>query len=541
MAGNNSSSSNFSHEEPDKNLISQFVPPVAPPLAVYDVIVASAIAIEAGFFYVQWRTSKDYRLNNEEIRFDPSKTDAQAAVQEHFANKRVEIKPEAETMLNRANDHNFNLGIALRQEKEGFARHEVGPYDTRHTPEKSQGSLGGFAKQAPMDSTDTQHAPEPETSQKAFISPKGEEPLAPSIDFSKDSNRISSPYWLGKNYEDAYGKLPSGWQRHHLIPDKVVQDSPLSQEARQRAGYDLDRASNLIGVPGTAKAYQQSDVKLMHSGQHKEWNKYVKETLGKEQKLLEKEYSSLDKVPADVLQETMQEVEHKLRGDIQNIELGIKEGWVKPDYQRGNVKFNKLSEVEPAQDNGGTTQSTLSTNVVAKEVNSESKQQSIGTNDEFSRRLEEITERLRGISATHGQNGAASGTASADLEQNGAESGTDNTRAKTASADLKRAFAEYQADYERITARSGTANTELEQLNQNIKTLTAEFRNITPLVEPTIRPKLQLGGELEREPQSPSEQSEDFDQLVSERWNRSVAASLKIQQQQGEDGPVLEL
>jgi hypothetical protein len=50
MAGNNSSNSNFSYEEPDKNLVSQFVPPVAPPLAVYDVIVASAIAIEAGFF-----------------------------------------------------------------------------------------------------------------------------------------------------------------------------------------------------------------------------------------------------------------------------------------------------------------------------------------------------------------------------------------------------------------------------------------------------------------------------------------------------------
>jgi hypothetical protein len=49
MAGNKSTN-NFSHEEPDKNLISQFVPPVAPPLAVYDVIVASAIAIEAGFF-----------------------------------------------------------------------------------------------------------------------------------------------------------------------------------------------------------------------------------------------------------------------------------------------------------------------------------------------------------------------------------------------------------------------------------------------------------------------------------------------------------
>jgi hypothetical protein len=62
------------------------------------------------------------------MRFASSKT----AVQEHFANKSVEIKPEAETMIKRANDHKFNLGVALRQEKEGFARHEVGPYAVQH-------------------------------------------------------------------------------------------------------------------------------------------------------------------------------------------------------------------------------------------------------------------------------------------------------------------------------------------------------------------------------------------------------------------------
>lgn len=43
MAGNNSSNNNFPHEEPDKNLVSQFVPPVAPPLVIYDVVVAGAM------------------------------------------------------------------------------------------------------------------------------------------------------------------------------------------------------------------------------------------------------------------------------------------------------------------------------------------------------------------------------------------------------------------------------------------------------------------------------------------------------------------
>jgi A nuclease family of the HNH/ENDO VII superfamily with conserved AHH len=348
MAGNNpSDSNNFSREEPNKDLISQFVPPVAPPLAIYDVIVASAIAVEAGLVYVQWHNGKDDNLNNEKVRFDPSKTDAQTAVKEHFASKRVEIKPEAESAINRANDRTFNLGVSLKQE--GFAQHEVGPYNTRHTPEDPKESLGGFAKQAPLDSDNTQHAPEPEASQKPFISPKGNEPIAPSIDFSKDDNRISNPYRLRTNYEKAYGKLQEGYQRHHLIPDAVVQDNLLAQEARQRAGYDLDRASNLIGLPGTAKSYKQSDIEVLHSGFHSQWNDYVKEELSDRQKVLEGKYGSLDKVPADVLQRTMQKVENQLRGDIQNRELGIDEGWITPDYQKGEVKTNKLSQANPIQ------------------------------------------------------------------------------------------------------------------------------------------------------------------------------------------------
>ncbi len=488
MAGNNPSDNNFSPDEPDKNLVSQFVPPVAPPLAVYDVIVASAIAIEAGLVYVQWHSSKNYDRNNEEVRFDPNKTDAITAVKEHFANKRVEIKPEVEPVINRANDHTFNLGVALQKGQGGFARHEVGPYDTRHAPEVPKESLGGFEKQAPPDSNDTQHAPEPEAPQQSYISPKGTEPLAPSIDYSKNNNRISNDYWMRKNYEAAYGKLPDGYQIHHLMPDKVARTQALVIEARQRAGYDLDRASNLIGVPSAIKAYEQSDIKLLHSGSHPEWNNYAENELSDRQKGLERKYGSLDKVPTDVLKRTMQSVETQLRGDIQNIELGIQKGWIKPDYPKGEIKVNKISEAAPNQ---GIEKMT-------------SPKQVEGTNDEFSRRLEEITERLRGNTAASGQDGT---------------------------------------DLERIAAASRQNGAALERNGTDFKRIAAELRQITPLVEPPVRPKLQLGGLIEAEPQNPSEQSEDFDQLIAERWNKSVSASLEIQRQQsgGQDGPVLEL
>ncbi len=486
MAGNNSSNNNnFSPDEPDKNLVSQLVPPVAPPLAVYDVVVASAIVIEAGFIYVQWHNRKEANFNGEEVKFEPNKIDAQTAVREHFTNKKVEIKPEAKQALDQA-DRAFNLGVSSQQELEGFARHEVGPYDTRHVPEAPKESLGGFERQAPLDSSDTQHAPEPEAPQEPYISPKGTEPLAPSIDYSKDNNRISNPYQLRKNYEDAYGKLTAGWQRHHLIPDAVAQIQALVREARQRAGYDIDKAPNIIGVPGTPKAYEQSDLKLLHSGQHKEWNNYVTGVLDNRQKVLVEKYDSLDKVPTDVLQKTMQKVENQLRGDIQNVELGIEKGWIKPDYQKGQTKVNKISEASPNQG--------------IEKANSPKQVEGIN-NDEFIERLNSITERLRGNSATLGQNRVAPGTASADLE---------------------RTFAEYKSNHERFTA---------------------ELKQITPLVEPPVRPKLELGGLIQAEPQDSGEQSADFDQLMAERWQKSVSASLEIQRQQsgGQDGPVLEL
>lgn len=395
-------------------------------------------------------------------------------MKEHFANKRVEIEPGVEQALDQAN-RAFNLGVASRQKQEGFARHEVRPYDTRHVPEVPKETLGGFAKQGPLDSDDTQHALEPEAPQKSFISPKGEEQLAPSIDFSKNDNRISNPYRMRQNYEGAYGKLPSGYQIHHLLPDAVAQTQELVQEVIQRIKYDIDRAPNLIGVPSEVKAYEQSDVKLFHLGSHSKWNNYVKEVLDNRQTDLESIYGTLDKVPADVIKETMQSIESNLRNDIQNIELGIEKGWIKPDYQKGENKVNKISE---------------------------------GPNNEFIERLNSITERLRGNTAASGQHGTDLKRVAAASRQHG--------------ANLELAFTEYQAVHERVIT---------------------ELRQITSLVEPPVRPKLELGGQLEREPRNISEQPEDFEQLISERWQKSVSASLEIQRQQsaGQDGPVLEL
>jgi len=63
------------------------------------------------------------------------------------------------------------------------------------------------------------------------------------------SNRISNPRLMGENFAKAFGgKIGDGYQIHHLIPDEVVRTHPLAKFAREHAGYDLDRGTNLLGI-----------------------------------------------------------------------------------------------------------------------------------------------------------------------------------------------------------------------------------------------------------------------------------------------------
>jgi A nuclease family of the HNH/ENDO VII superfamily with conserved AHH len=158
------------------------------------------------------------------------------------------------------------------------------------------------------------------------------------------SDRLSIPSKMRANY----GPVPEGHQLHHLIPDAKVRDHELAQMARQKAGYDLDAKTNLVAMPENAKYFKDGELQIIHFGSHPNWSKYAEGVLdGKVKELLE-DYPSLDKVPADVLKKTMQDVEQQLRRDISNVELSRKlgdKGWLKETPER-NLKLSLNEPLE---------------------------------------------------------------------------------------------------------------------------------------------------------------------------------------------------
>ncbi|WP_421875109.1 AHH domain-containing protein [Marinoscillum sp.] len=85
--------------------------------------------------------------------------------------------------------------------------------------------------------------------------------------------RMSVSAKFSKNLEDIYGALPTNHQRHHLVPDNVVRNSPLHQEAVKRGLYDLDRGGNGRYLAETAEDYVHDASNLSknyptHLGSH---------------------------------------------------------------------------------------------------------------------------------------------------------------------------------------------------------------------------------------------------------------------------------
>ena len=107
---------------------------------------------------------------------------------------------------------------------------------------------------------------------------------------------------------------------------------------REKIGYDLDRATNLEAFPSKDQVYPDG-AKVLHRGSHPEWSKHANEVLEESADDLKKAYGSLDKVPKDVLKETMKDVENQLGKDVQNIPKGLRGGWLK-QTPHGNYKIS---------------------------------------------------------------------------------------------------------------------------------------------------------------------------------------------------------
>ncbi len=183
----------------------------------------------------------------------------------------------------------------------------------------------------------------------------------------KSHDRLSNPGQMQTNYLRANRQLksiPAGHQLHHLIPDAVVRDHELAKIARE-AGYDLDRAGNLIDLPSTEEALQKARGQLLHSGPHENWSKYVKNLLTEERDelLLQENVGSIDQLDpsqraefAEAAKKTLERLEKQLRsliGDFEKLETeqlieknknGI---WRLAEEEQGNAQTLVASREDP--------------------------------------------------------------------------------------------------------------------------------------------------------------------------------------------------
>jgi hypothetical protein len=129
-----------------------------------------------------------------------------------------------------------------------------------------------------------------------------------------------TPGALGDRMETAGVMLPKGFQAHHLIPDEVARTHPLALAARSRGAppWDIDNADNGIALPGSPDKVGATGLPV-HRGSHRGYTKYAQDSLKEAQEALEQKYGTLDKVPPDVLVETMKDLEKQLRKDIGDV------------------------------------------------------------------------------------------------------------------------------------------------------------------------------------------------------------------------------
>ena len=110
---------------------------------------------------------------------------------------------------------------------------------------------------------------------------------------------------------------------HHLVPDNIVQRQPLAKAARE-AGYDLDRSSNLKGLPKDPADIGAGDIG--HWTSHPQYDRIVTGELDAAEASLRKEFGSLDNVPKQRLLDEMKKVEDKMRKLIEDGKAPMKDG-----------------------------------------------------------------------------------------------------------------------------------------------------------------------------------------------------------------------
>jgi hypothetical protein len=113
-------------------------------------------------------------------------------------------------------------------------------------------------------------------------------------------------------------------QIHHLVPDELVRTTEIGQAAR-RAGYNLDRSENLIGLAKSAEAKLSPD-EIGHWTNHPEYTKAVKKRLDNAAEDLKTKYGTLEQAPKEVILQKMKKIEDEFRKRIESKEAKTKDG-----------------------------------------------------------------------------------------------------------------------------------------------------------------------------------------------------------------------
>jgi hypothetical protein len=148
---------------------------------------------------------------------------------------------------------------------------------------------------------------------EAGFAPLERDPKTGNLTIGRPAERISNPATMNRNYKAALkeelrkankglseAKLDAKVEKiaaenavHHLLPDNIVQDHPLGVAGR-KAGYDLDRGSNLKGLKKSEGLTDLDAGDVGHWSSHAKYDKLVQDELSKVQKALEAEFGSLD-------------------------------------------------------------------------------------------------------------------------------------------------------------------------------------------------------------------------------------------------------
>jgi hypothetical protein len=135
------------------------------------------------------------------------------------------------------------------------------------------------------------------------------------VRYTKPS-RISVSARFSKNLEDIYGALPTNHQRHHLVPDNVVRNSPLHQEAIKRGLYDLDRGANGRYLAETAEDFVHDASGLSskfptHLGSHPKYDAAIQGQIDNVIEQFDVDIFDLQKLSNSQITDLLNEIENR--------------------------------------------------------------------------------------------------------------------------------------------------------------------------------------------------------------------------------------